>query len=286
MFNQIDVLFNQKIVSTPSNNYPYHAYIEALLNYGPDAKAAHLTTSLWYDDREDKFEAAANTRGNDENSGLMHRQRFSLDGKTFDMIRHLHCDVFNQDKMLINGVEMRVLLVRSKDAFCLMDAWDNGRFSVQIKEATLLVRRAKISPGVLLGHANGLSNATAKYPITRVENRSFNSFNFQNFSVNYLLLYVDGVQIPSKPLQPRFTGNNQLYVDAFQTLLSGTGIHFLNEGKGINRYNYARGYFLTAFDLTPDLSPYCASHWNLVRSGSMRVEVRFEEALSPPLSIA
>ena len=54
-----------------------------------------------------------------------------------------------------------------------------------------------------------------------------------------------------------------------------TGIHFLNEGLGINRYSYAAGYFL---DLTPDLSVHCNSHWNLVRSGSVRIEVGFETA--------
>jgi len=33
MFNQIDVYFNQKLVSPPNNAYAYRAYIEALLNY-------------------------------------------------------------------------------------------------------------------------------------------------------------------------------------------------------------------------------------------------------------
>ena len=110
-------------------------------------------------------------------------------------------------------------------------------------------------------------------------NRKFNPFNFQHFSINYLSLYVDGVRIPSKSLQPCFIGENQVYIDAYHTLFSGTGIHFLNEDNGINRHNYARGYFLTAFDLTPDLSAHCATHSNLVRSGSVRVEIRFDIAL-------
>ncbi|EFN81902.1 hypothetical protein EAI_00475, partial [Harpegnathos saltator] len=33
MFNQIDVYFNQKLVSPLNNTYAYRAYIEALLNY-------------------------------------------------------------------------------------------------------------------------------------------------------------------------------------------------------------------------------------------------------------
>jgi len=34
---------------------------------------------------------------------------------------HLHCDVFNQERFLINGVAMRLRMVRSRDTFCLID---------------------------------------------------------------------------------------------------------------------------------------------------------------------
>ena len=42
--------------------------------------------------------------------------------------------------------------------------------------------------------------------------------------------------------------------------------------------SYSLGYFLTAFDLTPDLSAHCHSHWKLVCSGSRCIEVSFETA--------
>ena len=314
-FNQIDVFLNQKLVSPPNNAYLYRAYIESLLNYPPIAKESHLTAGLWYDDTAGLFEVQRQVRDELANKDALNRQHFTLNGKTFDMIGHLHYDVFNQDRMLINGVEMRVRLVRSKDAFCLMDASEDGK--LKIKEATLIVRRVKINPGILMAHTNALTKTTAKYPVTRVEvktftlhagihgdtidnailgqlpkriiisfvdnktfngNQTFNPFNFQHFSINHLSLYVDGAQIPSKPLQPRFSHNDSMFIDAFQTLYSGTVIHFLNEGLGINRFNYSLGYFLTAFDLTPDLSDHCASHWNLVHSGSLRIEVGFETA--------
>ena len=261
------------------------------------------------------MEGALENQGAGSNRGLTQRQYFTKDARAFDMIGHLHCDLFNQDKMLINGVEMRVRLVHSKDAFCLMYSTNVGRFGIKIKEATLIVCRVKINPGILIAHANTLAKATAKYPITRVEvktftlhtgilgdsidnailgqlpkriiigfvdnrafngNRTLNPFNFQHFDINYFSLYIDGVQVPSKALQPHFTGNAPSYIETFQSLYTGTGIHFLNEGLGINRYNYAAGYYLTAFDLTPDLSAHCNSHWNLVRSGSVRIEVGFQ----------
>lgn len=311
MFSQLDVFFNQKPVSPPNNAYAYRAYIETLLNYGPAAKKSHLTSVLWYDDTAGKMD---NTK--DGNEGLNKRRECLGAGKTIDMIGHLHSDVFNQEKLLLNGVEVRVRLVRSRDSFSLMDTY--GYFSIHIDEASLLVRRVKINPGILLAHAKMLSKTTAKYPLTRVEvkaitlnnrvlsqtldniilgqipkriiigfvrNQAYNGdikknpFNFQHFNINSLTLFVDGVQVPSKTLQPDFK-NKKLYVDAYHTLFSGTGIHFLNEGNQITRENYPDGFCLFAFDLTPDLSANECSHWNLIRHGSVRLDVRFDDALT------
>ncbi|KAL7289433.1 hypothetical protein TKK_0016629 [Trichogramma kaykai] len=84
------------------------AYIETLLNYNDDAKKSHLTSTLWYVDQSGRFEAAPEVRNADRaNMGLIQRQSYTLNSAPLDMIGHLHCDVFNQDEMLINGVEMR-----------------------------------------------------------------------------------------------------------------------------------------------------------------------------------
>ncbi|XP_018368251.1 PREDICTED: uncharacterized protein F54H12.2-like [Trachymyrmex cornetzi] len=178
---------------------------------------------------------------------------------------------------------------------------------IRILDASLLVKRVKISPAVLLAHARMLSKTTAKYPLTRVEVKTFtihadvveesidNAILGQlpkriiigfvdnkafNELQNFFSLYADGMQIPSRPLQPNFSKDVPLYVKAYHTIFSGTGIHFLNEGNSISRDDYANGYTLFTFDLTPDLSANCAGHWNLVKHGSLRLEVRFEKALS------
>ena len=71
-----------------------------------------------------------------------------------------------------------------------------------------------------------------------------------------------------------------MYVDAYYTLFSGIDIHYLNEGNSISREAYANGYCLFAFDLTPDLSANQETHWNLVKHGSGRNDVRFDGPLS------
>ncbi|XP_025159772.1 uncharacterized protein F54H12.2-like [Harpegnathos saltator] len=115
MFNQIDVYFNQKFVSPPNNAYAYRAYIEALLNYASPVKTSHLAS--WYNDTARNMDALPTPY----NHGLDKRAAFVQLGRTLDLVEDLHCDVFNQDKFLISGVEVRMRLVRSKDSFCLME---------------------------------------------------------------------------------------------------------------------------------------------------------------------
>ena len=191
---------------------------------------------------------------------------------------------------------------------------------IMILDATLLVRKVRISPTVLLAHAAALEKAPAKYPFTRVDlktitipvglqdksisnlhlgqipkriiigfvtNQAFNGnyqlnpFNFQHFTLNYLSLYVDSQQIPAQPLTPDFPNN--LHIDAYNTLFSGTGIHWKDEGNDINYTEYPKGFALVAFDLSQDLSAN-ENHWNLQRQGVVRLELKFAAPLPVPIN--
>ncbi|KAG8235574.1 hypothetical protein J437_LFUL013124 [Ladona fulva] len=310
LFTQVDVFLNQKLVTPPSHAYPYRAYIETLLNYGPAAKLSHLTTALWYEDTPGKMDDCA------QNHGAARRRVFTEGGKEVEMMGHLHCDLFNQEKFLPSGVEMRLKLVRSKSGFSIFGNRQFAEIKVKITDASLLVRKVKISPSVLLAHSRALEKATAKFPLTRVDiktvtiskdvqsktidniflgqmpkrviagfvlNSAFNGditknpFNFQHFDLNFMCLYLDGNQIPSKPLQPEFAESGR-FIQAYHTLFSGTGMHFQDIGNGISRDEYHGGFFLLAFDLTPDLDAN-GSHWSLQKNGSLRMEVRFKSPL-------
>lgn len=106
---------------------------------------------------------------------------------------------------------------------------------------------------------------------------TLNPFNFEHFNFNYLALFIDAVQIPSKPFTPDF--GNGLYARNYNTLFSDTGILYADAGNDISLSDYPNGYCLTVFDLTADLS--CRDqHWNIIKSGTLRFEVRFAEALT------
>ena len=255
LFSQVDVYFNQRPVSSASGGYPYRAFFETLLNYSSAAKDSHLTCGLWYSDIPGKMDTPP-TPTTSPNKGFEKRKMFTEEGKVVEMIGHLHSDVFNQQKCLINGVEMRVRLVKSKDPFCILD-YGTTSAKIHLNEVNLRVFRVKISPNILIAHHKALSRGTAKYPFTRTEIKSFtlhtgvtgetldnvimgelpkriilgfvsnkayngdfklNPFNFAHHYLTHLCLYVDGQQVPSRAIQPEYHIDN--YIDAYHTTFS------------------------------------------------------------------
>lgn len=102
-----------------------------------------------------------------------------------------------------------------------------------------------------------------------------NPFNFQHFNFNYLASFIDSVQIPSKPNAPDFPSN--IYARNYDTLFSDAGILYGDAGNDISYADYPNGYCLTVFDLTADMS--CRDqHWSIIKSGTLRFEVRFANA--------
>lgn len=311
MFSQVDVFLNQKCITPPSNHYAYRSYIENLLNYGDIAKNSHLTACMWYKDESAKFDAK-------NNAGYVKRKELTKGEKHVELYSNLHCDIFNVNKFMLNGVELGVKLIRSKSEFQLLS---DVAAHVDIIEANLFVRKVKINPSIMLAHARALSITPAKYPITRVEIKTvtigadiqsksidnlflgqmpkrciigmvdsaafngslkLNPFNFKHFNYNYLALYIDSTQIPSKPFTPDFTSG--LYTRPYYSLFEGSGTYFSDTGNGISITEYPDGYCLAAFDLTADLS--CSEpHWNIIKSGSLRAEIRFNEPLSSTVNL-
>ena len=119
LFSQVDVYLNGTLVTPSTNTYAYRAYIETLLSYGPDAKDTQLTSQLWHKDTTTRMDAVEIADGPAANEGFVAR-RENIVRSLVDMMDRLHVDLFLQDKFLINGVDVKIRLVRSKPAFALM----------------------------------------------------------------------------------------------------------------------------------------------------------------------
>ncbi|KAK2193302.1 hypothetical protein NP493_16g12037 [Ridgeia piscesae] len=155
LFSQVDVSLNGTLVTPSTNTYPYRAYIEILLSLGAEAKHSQLTCVLWYKDTADHMDATDTA-----NEVLQKRQDYTVGSRVVDMMGRLHVDLFFQDRYLLNGVDIKVRLVQSKDTFALMAGGSTPAYKITIVEAALFARKAKLNPSVQMGHIKALDRGT------------------------------------------------------------------------------------------------------------------------------
>jgi hypothetical protein len=76
-------------------------------------------------------------------------------------------DWFCQEKYLLNQVEMKIKLRRSRDVFALTGVTDT--FKINIKDISLFVRKLQLSLSIRMRHVKAMEKTSSKYPIRRVE---------------------------------------------------------------------------------------------------------------------
>ena len=109
LFSDVSVSLSEKLVSPPTGMYPYRAYIEILLSYGPAAKECQLTGVMWYKDTPGQQDKKTT-----DNKGFTARKQLTALSKSVQMIGKLHLDLFCQDKYLLNHVKLKIKLRRSR----------------------------------------------------------------------------------------------------------------------------------------------------------------------------
>ena len=322
LFSQIDVALKNESIETSNSTYAYKAYISDLLNYGEDAKNTFLQAGLFYKDEAGQMENLEIDPEKNHNHGYRSRRDVIANGKgSVELLTRLYSDIFNSDRYLLNGVDITIKLNRNKPQFYLMMTDDKLNISIKIKNALLFLRKAKISPQILLAHSMALEKATAKYPIKRVvvktftigqnmpdfttpnlsstvlptrvivgmvDSRAFNGsykynpFNFQHFNLRQLQLTLDSKNIPYfKPLDFDFSSDK--YIRGYFTLFEGIDKPVFMNGNDISRYDFAHGYSLFAFDISPDLCS--GDHFNLLKTGVLSLELSFAKNLDHPVHL-
>ncbi|XP_074845231.1 uncharacterized protein F54H12.2-like [Carettochelys insculpta] len=310
IFSQLDVTLAEHVISQSNNCYPYRAFIESVLNYSEDTLATQFSAGLFYKDTPGQHKKTELDGGN---QGIVRHARLTALSRTIELLGHLHSDLFFQEKLLLNRVDVKIKLTHSKDAFCLMGEAAEG-FKLCIVSASLFVKKVWVAPGVRLGHAEALLTANAKYAVDRVgmkvfsipagswvsnqenlflgqlpkmlvlgfvDNDAFsgsytkNPFHFKHYDINFVALYVDDEQIPTKPLQPDFEAGRR--AREYMNLVQTAGTHMKDCSLLIDHEEFELGYTLFAFDLSPDQE--CADHYSLIKTGNLRAEIRFGKAL-------
>ena len=109
-----------------------------------------------------------------------------------------------------------------------------------------------------------------------------NPFNFASHDVSFLSLYLDGKQVPSKPLQPNFAEGQ--FIRAYYNSMVASGLANRDAGSNISRDDFAGGFALYSLDLTPSLLDD-NELFELVKSGALRLEIKFSRAQNASLTV-
>ena len=123
LFKQVDVFLKEKQVTQATGTYAYRAYLETLLNYGPAAKQSQLMAAMFYKDTAGKMDTADPTLAAAHaniNQGLRKRYEFSRESGVIEMAGPIFCDVFRSERLLLSFVDLKIILNRNINEFCLM----------------------------------------------------------------------------------------------------------------------------------------------------------------------
>ena len=369
LFKQVDVYLNGKQATPAMGTYPYRAYLETLLNYDVSAKKSQLSSALYFKhtpgemdnngslptkkeityikgtytpgagkpDSGDK-ETVSFMQPESGNQGFAKRSKFITGGKKFTLSGPIFSDIFMCDRLLLNMLDLKVVLNRSPNTFCLMDVNTPSKSpKVKFEDVVLKIWKVKVDDVVSTANEVALKKTPALYPIRRVECKALsipaglphvrkdnifsgtipksfvfgvvdakaysgmygaitatngkrisngNPYNFKNYNVSTITLTVNGEEIPFKQLNLDYKGGDdgktKGFVQAYNTLFSGTGKMYANTGLDITREDYAKGYTLYAFDLTPDMCN-SSGYFNAVQRGSLSVDITFDGAPTAPV---
>ena len=307
LFSQVEVALQQTPLTHWGIHYPYKAYIDTILKTNKTVQDNLLTSQLYYKDVGDKDTTDAKTGTNE---GLVARYTKTLGGHIVEIEGPLLLDVFQQPKLLINGVHMGLKLYPSTNTFRLISDSASPAEKVQIVDARFKVCVQRLNNEALLYHQKQIQTQPATYPYLRTDIKTIalasgqfsysvddlfqglvpstlvvglvssaafngdykkNPFNFHHYHCRSVGLYVDGQSYPSTPLQPNFEADQ--YTDCYRTLTQ------FREDINITKDDYKNGYCLYLLDIDPYFS------FTNKRRGHCRLELKFTKALPESVTI-
>ena len=166
IIKQFTIKINETLVTEQSDTQAYNAYIKTLLNFTEQAKKSYLTKALYYKDTAGHMNEVDNTAENNE--GLNRRATFTNNGAEVGLVGVPLCDVFNIDKLLLDGLEIKVKVDLNNDAFVLMAGETPNNCKLKIMSSTLRIRTVRVADSVKLEHVQIMQGHKGSAPLPAI----------------------------------------------------------------------------------------------------------------------
>ena len=319
-FESVEVYVGNEATTKIDKHYPYIAYLDTMKSYGPHAHKIYFTLGGFTMDDSSNMDAVNKT----SSEQLAAREKFwtiADKKKKGEFIGRICSPIFQQEKVLPPQVSLRIVMKKSNDQFALMG--ETGQFKLKITEAVLMVQKVSLIPEIhenilkITEEGNSipyvLSTPTVNYYTIEASSSQFmrddlfmgktpkhviigmvetdayhgniakNPFNFQHFNISEIGLYKDGMPYPCPVLKQDFT--NKKYSETYLCFLKSLGAVNSNIVPSITCDEYAKGYTLFSFDMSPDQSQSVIPASMLKMSSNIRLEMKFKEALAKNVTL-
>ena len=319
MWSSVDIKMNHCLASTSGTDYMYKALLETLLNYDYGAKKYQLS-AIGFTGDDGNF-AQTHYDQTEYNHGLRTRGQWFATSSHVEFAGPLLADICNQERLILNAVDIDIKLWPTRDEFRLMTAPKELKCKVIIDEVYLNVCKVEVSPVVMLGHDAGLEITSTKYPMQRTDIRTFNvaqnsygtvlediwqgevpsrlivgmvksqaysgdfqlnPYMFEHFNVSSVGFYVNSEPTPRQPME--FDFENGKYLEGYRSLYRVSGKLNENSDIGITRENYKHGNCLIAFDVDPTTSPDFR-YIGKPKQGHTKLDIKFKKHLEQAVTV-
>ena len=162
-----------KLISSATNTYAHRSILEVLLNYDKKAAESQLGCGLFCKDTAGQMEEMDISADPVMNTGLGTRSEWTKTSKTVELQGRIHSDLFNQEKLILNGVDFMVKLHRHKPEFCLLNEDIAPAYKIITVDAILYVKKVELTPSVFNAINTVLNDKNAQYAITRTTPKVF-----------------------------------------------------------------------------------------------------------------
>jgi hypothetical protein len=312
LFSDVEVFANGTVVSQNSNLYPYRAYFTNLLANGTSSKETELITEGWLTDNANEHAVVTGT-------ALLEREKWVKHSKVHYLHGQLKSELFQTNKLLPSGVELRVRCTPNKHN-CVLFA-SAGAPMVKILDAILTVPQYRVDADILASIEQTLTKSNILIPVVKTQMKVFHVpaglhsksldnlypgqspgritlgltthsaysgsyaediHKYENFNISEIYLTINGRKFPSTGYQTNFPGDNfnSAYLSTFHALHT----YKRNKSHGISREQFKDGMCIFSFDVSADNS-FGEGALSTRDSNNYGLSITFGAALGAPVSI-
>jgi hypothetical protein len=269
LFANVEMEVKEKLVTDPSQLYPYRAFLETLTNYNKDVLKTRHYAEGWTKDTAGQLEVSDPAGAN---TGLGERATRFNQSAVVNLMGRLHLDLFHQDKTMPGNVPIRIRLIPQNSRFLLKTAAPDANhpqenFKILITSARLYVRTKKLSPQLVLAHQQMLQENNYVIHYTKVAMKKY-TIPQNSFTANFNAIYQG--QLPDRVLvcfvrDDAVTGSYQLNPFNLDTYninfmcMTVNGESFPKVALSPNYRNgdYIREYMVNLAEMGYDTGPNC-----------------------------